>query len=118
MSKREDIGEDIILVGKRPAVNYAAAASAVLAKIGRVTLKARGRWISTAVSAGEIVRRRGNDVVVENIAIGDEPFKGDDGRERRVSTIEITLARKNAEQTAGREAVEAKPVTAKKGKQG
>jgi DNA-binding protein len=58
-----------------------------------VTLKARGRAISTAVDVAEIVRNRFfKDAKVHSIAIGSEqitPKEG--GNPRNVSTMEITL---------------------------
>jgi DNA-binding protein len=62
-----------------------------------VTLKARGRSITTAVDAAEIVRRRFmKDLTIGQITLGTEemPPREGEGRPRMVSTIEITLTRK------------------------
>lgn len=60
-----------------------------------VTLKARGRAISTAVDVTEILRNRFlKDVKVDAVSIGTEqitPKEG--GNPRNVSTMEITLKR-------------------------
>ena len=61
-----------------------------------ITLKARGRAISTAVDVAEITRRRFmKDLKVNKIALGTEemPAREGESRARMVSTIEITLAR-------------------------
>ncbi len=59
-----------------------------------VTLKARGRSITTAVDAAEITRRRFmKELNIGTIKIGTEELQQEDGRTRNVSTIEITLTR-------------------------
>ena len=61
-----------------------------------ITLKARGRAISTAVDVAEITRRRFmKDLKVNRIALGTEemPAREGENRARMVSTMEITLAR-------------------------
>jgi DNA-binding protein len=60
-----------------------------------VSVKARGRAISRAVDAVEIIRRRFlPDVKVKSINIGTEQVQsGDRDTPANVSTIEITLAR-------------------------
>ena len=61
-----------------------------------VTLKARGRAITTAVDAAEITRSRFlKDLKVSKIAIGTEemPAREGENRARMVSTVEITLTK-------------------------
>ena len=59
-----------------------------------VTLKARGRSITTAVDVAEITRRRFmKELNVGNIIIGTEEIQQEEGGARNVSTIEITLTR-------------------------
>jgi len=60
--------------------------------VKEVTLKARGRAITTAVDVAEITRRRFmKDLNVGKITIGTEEIKREEGGTRNVSTIEITL---------------------------
>ncbi len=60
-----------------------------------VTLKARGRSITTAVDAVEIARHRFmKELSVDKITIGTEEIPLEEGGTRAVSTIEITLTRK------------------------
>ncbi|MCJ7713141.1 RNA-binding protein [Candidatus Bathyarchaeota archaeon] len=62
-----------------------------------ITLKARGRSISTAVDAAEITRKRFlKDLTVTAIGIGTEemPPREGENRARMVSTMEIKLAKK------------------------
>ena len=61
-----------------------------------VVVKARGKFISRAVDIAEVVVKRflENQVNLGNIKIDSEEFENKEGRQVRVSTIEITLARK------------------------
>jgi len=59
-----------------------------------VTLKARGRSITTAVDTAEITRRRFmKELNIGAITIGTEEIQQEEGGTRNVSTIEITLTR-------------------------
>jgi DNA-binding protein len=60
----------------------------------KVTLRARGRAITTAVDAAEVTRRQFmHELQVSNITIGTEELPQEAGRTRAVSTIDITLTR-------------------------
>ncbi len=57
-----------------------------------VTLKARGKAITTAVDAAEITRRRFmKELNISKVEIGTEEIQQQEGGTRNVSTIEITL---------------------------
>jgi DNA-binding protein len=59
-----------------------------------VTLKARGRSMTTAVDVAEIVRRRFmKDLKTNKITIGTEELQQEEGGTRNVSTMEIMLTR-------------------------
>ena len=61
-----------------------------------VIIKARGKFISRAVDVAEVTSKRfleGN-IEVRDIRINSEDFQNKEGRDVRVSTIEIALARK------------------------
>ena len=65
--------------------------------ITEITLKARGRAITTAVDVAEIACNRFmKDLVISSVGIGTEemPAREGDNRSRNVSTIEIKLAKK------------------------
>ena len=88
----------IVFIGSKTPMDYVLAIitslSASTAK--EITLKARGRAITTAVDAAEITRSRFlKDLKVSRIAIGTEemPAREGENRARMVSTIEITLAK-------------------------
>ena len=91
----QEITEGIILVGRKPTPNYVLAAVTQFSQGSkRVVLRARGRAISKAVDAAEIVRRfMQGQVEIVNCTIGSETV-GEPGKERTVSTIEIVLEKK------------------------
>jgi DNA-binding protein len=86
---------NVIFIGNKPPMNYVMAVITGFNMSGEneVTLKARGRAISTAVDVAEIVRNRFfKDANVDDISIGTEqitPREG--GNPRNVSTMEIHL---------------------------
>ncbi|MCK4953234.1 DNA-binding protein Alba [Candidatus Bathyarchaeota archaeon] len=86
-----------VLIGRKPVMNYVLACITLFhSGVEEVNVKARGRAISRAVDAVEVVRRRFlPDVKVKNINIGTQklaPFE-EGGTPTNVSTIEITLTR-------------------------
>ena len=85
--------ENVVYIGSKPVMNYCLAVLTSLKDEGnRVTLKARGRAISTAVDAAEVTRNRFmKNLTVENIEIGTEELESPEGRMRNVSTITIVL---------------------------
>jgi DNA-binding protein len=83
--------KDMIFIGKKPIMTYAMAALMQLS-YGDVTIKARGRAISSAVDVAEVVCRRflgsgASKTVTINTEIIGEPA-------RNVSTIEILISNK------------------------
>ncbi len=88
------MSESIVYVGSKPILAYV---TAILTSFSRnpekVILKARGRAISSAVDAAEVTRTRFFSDLTSEISIGTEEMKGEEGRTRNVSTIEITLRR-------------------------
>ena len=88
--------EAVILVGRKPTMNYVLATTMPLAEGKKVVLKARGRAISKAVDVAQVVTRRFmQEAEIESVNIGTEEGRvGQDGRPRSVSTIEITISPK------------------------
>mgnify|MGYP000383172684 CR=1 FL=1 len=88
--------EAVILVGRKPTMNYVLATTMPLTEGKKVILKARGRAISKAVDVAQVVTRRFiKEADIESINIGTEEGRvGADGRPRSVSTIEITITPK------------------------
>ena len=86
--------ENIIFVGHKPPMSYVLAVVTQFNSNGTngVVLKARGRAISTAVDAAEIVRNRFmTNLEVNEIKIGTEGVTNEEGRNSNISSIEIFL---------------------------
>ena len=85
---------DTIFIGKKPLMTYVTAVIIQLATLPKIMIKARGMSIGTAVDVVQIVLRKTSPAfMVENIEINSESLVSTDGRNRDVSTIEITLKR-------------------------
>ena len=90
----ENTDENIIYVGNKPPMSYVLAIVTEFKKdnANEVIIKARGRAISRAVDAAEIVRNRFvTEAVVSDIKISTESVTNDEGRTHNVSAIEIHL---------------------------
>lgn len=88
----------IVFIGRKPAMSYVMAiiTSLSASNAKKITLKARGQAITTAVDVAEITRSRFiKDLKVSKIAIGTEemPPREGENRTRMVSTMEITLTK-------------------------
>ncbi|MDH5460524.1 MAG: DNA-binding protein Alba [Candidatus Bathyarchaeota archaeon] len=88
----------IVFIGRKPAMSYVLAVITSLSASNakKITLKARGQAITTAVDVAEITRSRFiKDLKVSKIAIGTEemPPREGENRTRMVSTMEITLTK-------------------------
>lgn len=61
-----------------------------------VVIKGRGKFISKCVDIAEVAAKRflENMIAIKDIQIDSEEFQNKEGRQVRVSTIEITLQRK------------------------
>jgi len=85
---------NVIYVGNKPVMSYVLAVITSFSSPNtqQVTLKARGRAITTAVDVAEITRRRFmKQLNVNGIVIGTEELAQEGGGTRAVSTIEISL---------------------------
>jgi len=87
-----------VLVGRKDTMNYVLAAIRLFTEgASEVVIKARGRNICKAVDAAERVKATLKDVAVRDVKIYSEEVEDDQGRKRRVSAIEIVLARSQGE---------------------
>jgi DNA-binding protein len=89
--------ENIIYVGHKPPMSYVLAIVTQFntSDSEEVIIKARGRSISTAVDAAEIVRNRFvTDAIIKEIKIGTESVTNEEGRTSNVSSMEICLMKK------------------------
>ncbi|AXI25501.1 DNA-binding protein Alba [Methanofervidicoccus sp. A16] len=85
-----------VFVGKKSIMNYVLAVLTQfnVENVDKVVIKARGKAISKAVDVEEMVRNRFlPNVKVEEVRLGTEKVKNEDGRTVNVSTIEIVLSK-------------------------
>ena len=86
---------NVIFIGKKSIMTYVNATLTLLANEPVVTIKARGKSITTAVDVSQMIVKRLNAVgyKVSDVRIFSERMTSQDGRERNVSTIEIDVSR-------------------------
>lgn len=87
--------DSVVFIGKKPFMNYVTGVVMQFnSGVKEVTVKARGKYISRAVDVAEVVRKRFvQDTDIKEIKIDSEEFQGDDGKNVRISTIEILLGK-------------------------
>jgi archaea-specific DNA-binding protein len=89
--------DNSIFIGGKPFMNYVTGVvmQFTTKNANEVCVKARGKFISRAVDVAEVSAKRflDNAVGVKNIKIDSEEFKNKEGRDVRVSSIEIVLGR-------------------------
>lgn len=90
--------DNSIFVGNKPFMNYVTAVvmQFTAKEAPEVIIKARGKFIARAVDIAEVAAKRflDNQVFPKNIQINSEEFQNQEGRNVRVSTIEIVLEKK------------------------
>ena len=90
--------DNSMFVGGKPFMNYVTGVvmQFTTKNAEEVIVKARGKFISRAVDVAEVTARRflPEQVEVKDIKIASEEFQNKEGKDVRVSTIEITLAKK------------------------
>ena len=87
--------DNSIFIGNKPFMNYVTGVvmQFTTKQASEVTIKARGKFISRAVDVAEVSAKRflENSVNVRDIRINSESFTNKEGKNVRVSTIEIAL---------------------------
>lgn len=87
-----------IFIGNKPFMKYVIATIIQIKSNNSSAIKARGKFISRAVDVAEVVKKRlkesDNIELGEEIKIGSEGFKNEEGKNINVSTIEISLSKK------------------------
>ena len=90
-------GDNNVFIGGKPFMNYVTAVvmQFTTKNADEVVVKARGKFISRAVDVTEVASKRFLDGTVgtKGIKIDSEEFKNNEGRDIRVSIIEITLGK-------------------------
>lgn len=92
------MADNTVFIGGKPFMNYVTGVvmQFTTKDATEVIVKARGKFISRAVDVAEVASKRfleGN-VAIKDIKIDSEGFQNKEGKDVRVSTIEITLGKK------------------------
>jgi DNA-binding protein len=96
MEDKDKEGKDnIVFVGTKPFMNYVTSLvmQFTTKNADEVIIKARGKFISKAVDIVEVTSKRflKDQITIKIINIDSEDFKNKEGRDVRVSTIEIIM---------------------------
>ena len=83
----------VIIMGGKPIMSYVTATLTQLASLPIVTIAGRGKRITQAIDVSQMIVKRMNEVGYEisDIRISSDSLVSKDGRERKVSKIEIDL---------------------------
>ena len=91
------MADNSIFIGGKPFMNYVTAVvmQFTTKNSEEVVIKARGKFISRAVDVAEVACKRFLESKIEiiDINIDSEEFENKEGKQVRVSTMEITLKR-------------------------
>lgn len=89
--------DNSIFIGNKPFMNYVTGVVMQFTtnQAPEVIIKARGKFISRAVDVAEVATKRFLDrsVAIGDIRVNSEEFTNREGRQVRVSTIEISLTK-------------------------
>lgn len=89
--------DNSIFIGNKPFMNYVTSVVVQFTTKGadEIIVKARGKFIARAVDVAEVASKRflKDQINVKDIRIDSEEFTNKEGREVRVSTIEIVLSK-------------------------
>jgi len=98
MAEENTDNEHTIFVGNKPFMNYVTGVVMQFTTQGadEVIVKARGKFISKAVDIAEVSSKRflEGQSEVREVKTDSEEFKNKEGKQVRVSTIEIFLKKK------------------------
>ena len=87
--------DNSVYIGNKPFMNYVTGVVVQFTSKNEdeVIIKGRGKFISRAVDVAEVVTNRflKDQLEIKGIEIGSEEFTNEEGKQIRVSTIEVTL---------------------------
>ena len=89
------MNDNSIFIGPKPFMNYVTGVvmQFTTKDAQEVIVKARGKFISRAVDVAEVAAKRflEGQIAMKNVKIDSEEFTNKEGKQVRVSSIEITL---------------------------
>lgn len=87
--------DNFIYIGNKPFMNYVTSVVVQFTtkSASEVLIKARGKFISRAVDVAEVAVKRflKDEIQIKEISINSEGFTNSEGKNVRVSTIDIVL---------------------------
>lgn len=93
-----DKTDNSFFIGEKPLMNYVTAAVMHFSskKPDEMVLKARGKHMNTAIDVSQVIINRflKDQAELKDVRLGSEQFTNKEGRQVRVSTIEISIKRK------------------------
>lgn len=89
----EPRNRNLVIMGIKPIMNYVVACLTLFNEGSEtVLIRARGKHINKAVDMVQLLRRIFlKDAVIKDVRVGTDILTRDDGREAKISIIEITL---------------------------
>jgi|SRR3989344_2242664 len=95
---KENKADNVVFIGGKPFMNYITGVvmQFTTQNASEVIIKSRGKFMSRAIDVAEVSTKRflEGQTEVKDIKINSEEFKNQEGRNVRVSTLEITIKRK------------------------
>ncbi len=95
---KENKPDNVVFIGVKPFMNYVTSVvmQFTTQNAEEVIIKSRGKFMNRAIDVSEVATKRflEGQIEVKEIKINSEEFKNQEGRNVRVSTLEITLKRK------------------------
>ncbi|MBS3070843.1 DNA-binding protein Alba [Candidatus Pacearchaeota archaeon] len=93
--------DNVIFIGIKPFMNYVTSVVMQFTTKNKkeVVVKARGKFINRAVDVSEVVRKKflkDRNIEVKDVKIDSEEMENKEGKKINVSTIEITLVKKES----------------------
>ena len=89
---------NVVFIGDKPLINYATSVvmNFTTKNVNNVIIKSRGKFISKAVDVSQVAINRflKDQVELGDVKIGSEEFVNKEGRNVRVSFVEITIKKK------------------------
>ncbi len=89
----KDENKDVVFIGDKNFMNYIQAVEWQLRDFDKVTIRARGKYTSRAIDVSQVMHSRYN-YKIGAVVIDSEGFKNKEGRDVRVSTIDIEIIKK------------------------
>ena len=86
---------NVIFIGTKPIMDYVSATLTQLSTRPTITIKARGKRITQAVDVSQMIAKRMDAVgfVISDVRISSELLTSQDGKERKVSNMEIDISK-------------------------